>query len=161
VARYSDEQIKRFIEECKPLDQGWETKVSLKNERSGKHRSFEVTGNEGSRFSVILRQGKYDLDSFSAILGIYPQGSNKLFRLRRYDGNDHAHTNSIEGDQILYGYHIHYATERYQDAGKDEDEFALAITRYSNLNEAFSCLLEDCNFLLPSKQQLPAFGWLP
>jgi hypothetical protein len=161
VARYSDEQIKRFIKECKPLGEDWEARVALKDERNGKHRNFEVTGDGGSRFSVILRQAKYDQDNFSAILGVYPQGSNKLFRLRRYDGKDHAHTNTIEGDKIEYKYHIHYATERYQEEGKDEDTFAIAMERYTNLNEAFSCLLEDCNFLLPSEQQLPAFGWLP
>jgi hypothetical protein len=160
VARYSDEQISKFLKEIKPLSKDWDSKIQFKEERSGKHCNFEVEGEYRNRFSVILRQNRFDNEHFSAILGIYPQSSNKIFRLRRYDGNSHAHTNSIEGETLYYEYHIHSATERYQDQGGYEDAFAVISDRYSNLDEAFSCLLHDCNFKMPSEQQLSAFGHL-
>jgi len=53
---------------------------------------------------------------FSIILAYCPEASNQLFRLRRYNGKSHEHTNTIEADKF-YNYHIHTATERYQELG--------------------------------------------
>jgi hypothetical protein len=160
VARYSDEQISRFVEEDKYLQEGWDSKIQLRVSRGSRSWDFSVDGCDGSQFGIILRQNKFDEDNFSVILGLFPQGSKKLFHLRRYDGKDHAHTNSIENEALNYVYHIHFATERYQDKGKDEDAFAVTSDRYFDLNSAFSCLLQDCNFTLPVIQQLSVFGWL-
>ena len=52
--------------------------------------------------------------------------SNRVFRLRRYNGKSHEHTNPIE-KEIFYDFHIHTATERYQVLeNKKEDTYAEA-----------------------------------
>ena len=75
-----------------------------------------------------------------------------MLRLRRYNGKSHEHTNKIESE-TFYDFHIHSATERYQDLGMREDSFALPTDRYSNIEEAVDYLFEDCNFKAPEGQQ--------
>lgn len=50
--------------------------------------------------------------------------------------------------------HIHSASEEYQRAGLKEESFAEATKRYSNLAEAFDCLVKDCNVIIPEDKQL-------
>lgn len=77
-----------------------------------------------------------------------------MFHLKRYDGKSHEHTNPIE-DEKFYDFHIHTATERYQNYGNgEEDKYAYQTDRFSNYKEAFECMLKDCNFILPSQMQL-------
>ena len=80
-----------------------------------------------------------------------------MFRLRRYNGKSHQHKNHIEKD-VIYDFHIHYATERYQLIGKKEESFAVASDRYSTLHEAVGCLISDCGFVLPEGDQGDMFG---
>lgn len=61
--------------------------------------------------------------------------------------------NKIEKQKIL-GYHIHYATERYQRIGYDEDTFAEETDRYDNFEGALRCLIQDGNFQLPPQLTL-------
>ena len=79
--------------------------------------------------------------------------SNRLFRLRRNNGRSHEHTNSVEGE-TFYDYHIHTATERYQEIGAREDAYAEATARYSDFAGAVGCMLEDANFDTPFGDQL-------
>jgi hypothetical protein len=82
---------------------------------------------------------------------------NKLFRLKRYDGKSHEHTNPIES-QRFYDFHIHTATERYQNYGTgEEDKYAEPTNRFTNYGEAFQCLLRDCGFQLPQSPQINLF----
>jgi hypothetical protein len=55
-------------------------------------------------------------------------------------------TNRIEGVRF-YDFHIHQATERYQDSGFDEDAFAEVTSRYQNVSGALRCMLDDCGFM--------------
>lgn len=89
---------------------------------------------------------------FSLILAWRAKDSNQLFRLRRYNGRSHEHTNIIE-NQTFYDFHIHQATERYQMSGFREDAFAQPTNRYADLSGALCCMIEDCALeLLPSQQ---------
>jgi hypothetical protein len=45
--------------------------------------------------------------------------------LRRHNGKSHEHTNQIEAG-AFYDFHIHRATERYQELGMREDAYAEA-----------------------------------
>lgn len=74
-----------------------------------------------------------------------PRDTNQLFRLRRHNGRSHEHTNKIEGDKF-YEFHIHIATERYQDLGVREDSYAEPTDRFTDLGGAIDCLLADCGF---------------
>jgi len=94
---------------------------------------MSITGSAGSRFRLLIRQSPFNPLDFSVILGYLPENVSGLFRLRRYNGKSHKHTNRIEGSKF-YEFHIHIATERYQDRGMDEDGFAEPTSRFSDLN---------------------------
>jgi len=79
-------------------------------------------------------------------------GSNVLFRLRRYNGRSHQHTNRIEGN-TFYDFHIHMATERYQVAGYEEYHYAETTDRFADLGGAIRCMIQDCAFELPPGTQ--------
>lgn len=95
-------------------------------------------------------------DAFSIILAIAVPRSNQLFRLRRYNGKSHEHTNHIEGD-TFYDFHIHKATERYQEIGTREDAYAEPTGRYGDFHGALRCLIRDANFDVPSNAQRDFF----
>jgi len=88
--------------------------------RGHQERHFDITGVDGSEFRVILRQSTANVLDFSAILAVRVPQSSQVFRLRRYNGRSHEHTNHIEG-LSFYDFHIHLATERYQELGARED----------------------------------------
>jgi len=77
-----------------------------------------------------------------------------LFILRRYNGKSHEHKNNLESTNVFYDFHIHTATERYQREGTKEEYFAEITNRYSTVQEALNCLIEDCNVALPLNSQL-------
>lgn len=89
---------------------------------------------------------------FSVILCILPKGKTDEFRFRRHNGKNHEHTNKLERDK-MYDYHIHMATERYQQTGWAEDSYAQPTNRYQDFHGALQCMYEDANFiLLPNGQ---------
>jgi hypothetical protein len=71
--------------------------------------------------------------------------------LRRYNGK-HQHTNKIE-KETFFNFHIHYATERYQQFGMDEDGYAQPTEYYTDLQGAFQSLIKECNLILPPDTQ--------
>ena len=113
---------------------------------------MDVTGADGNSFRLILRQSMFNHLDFSVILGVFPKESNELFRLRRYNGKSHEHSNKLE-EQKFYDFHIHTATERYQELGKEEDAYAEQTERYSDFQSAIDCMLSDCGFRLPADMQ--------
>ena len=108
-----------------------------------------IIGENGNSFRIITRQNKIYPSDFSVILGVINPKTGVLFRLRRYNGMPkRPHYNKIE-KQKFCDYHIHFATERYQERGYDEETFAEGTDRYNNLEGAVRCLIEDANFELP------------
>lgn len=149
---YSDAQIAALLNERKPLPRTWRVPPQLKRNGQQAERQFDLIGQESSSFVVILRQNLINPLDFSAILAVRVPGSNQVFRLRRYNGATHRHRNRIEGDAFAT-FHIHTATERYQEEGPHEDSFAEPTARYTNLTEALACLVEDANFAPPDEHQ--------
>ena len=157
MAKYSDVEINNLIAESKPLPLDWRSQIRMREARVSKTGTFDIEGVNKNIFCLILRQSRLNLLDFSIIIGVYPPGSNKLFHLRRYDGKSHEHTNPIE-KQKFYDFHIHKATERYQNYGTcEEDKYAEPTDRFSNFGEALDCLLNDCGFELPDDPQLSLF----
>ena len=140
-----DHEIAALIAEFKRSPADFHNRIAP---RSPKRRHFEgeihIDGIDGSRFRVITRQAQMNPLDFSVILAVELPRTNALFRLRRYNGKSHEHTNRIEGQRIR-GFHIHYATERYQAIGADHDGFAEATNRYADFWEAVGCMMEDCS----------------
>lgn len=150
---YTDDEIAAYLPEPKPLPSDYRNRLKLKSKRGHKEAELPVAGANSSDFRLILRQGTFNPLDFSIILAVCPTSSNQLFRLRRYNGKSHEHTNRIEND-TLYGFHVHTATERYQQFGAKEDAFAEQTDRYGDFEGAFQCMLNECGFDLPVEPQM-------
>lgn len=152
----TDAEISEYLREPKHLPENYQSKVTVRPKQGHQERELEVTGEAGTRFLILLRQAIPNPLDFSVILGCYPKGTNLVFRLRRFNGKSHEHTNKIEGNRF-YDFHIHQATQRYQESGLREDAFAEPTNRYQDLHSALRCLIEDCGFILPPNHQEELF----
>jgi hypothetical protein len=153
----TDKEIAQFLVEPKLLPPNYRHLLITKPKRGHKERELVVKGNQEHEFHLILRQNLINTLDFSVILAYAPSETMQLFRLRRYNGKSHEHTNTIEGN-TFYDFHIHTATERYQQSGLREDTFAEACNRYQDFNSAIRCMFQDCGFILPPEDQT-SFGW--
>jgi hypothetical protein len=148
AAKYSENEIMTLIRERKPLAEDFPTRLQLRDKRGHKERELEVQGADGNQFRLILRQSDFNSLDFSLILAVQPKDTNLLFRLRRYNGKSHQHTNHIEKN-TFYDFHIHMATVRYQDFGTREDAYAEPTDRFTDFYSALNCMLQDCGFDVP------------
>ena len=155
---YLDQEVERLLRERKPVPADWNSRVRLRPKRGHHERDLTLRGEEGSEFLLILRQNKVNQLDFSIILAVRVPRSNHLFRIRRYNGKSHEHTNRIE-QVTFYDFHIHSATQRYQDLGTREDAFAEPTDRYADFHGALRCLISDSNLEVPQDTQAElAFG---
>ena len=150
----TDSEIDALIVEPKRLPDF--SKLETRPKRGHKERDIVIPRTAGGGFHLILRESSFNPLDFSVILAHQSPKSTQLFRLRRYNGKSHEHTNSIEGLRF-YDFHIHQATERYQDSGFDEDTFAEVTSRYQDFSGALRCMLDDCRFVLLSEDQPKLF----
>ncbi len=153
---YLDQEVESLVQERKPLPADWHSRIRLKSKRGHQEQQLDLTGEAGSEFRLILRQNKINLLDFSIILAVRAPQSNQIFRLRRYNGRSHQHTNHIE-DVTFYDFHIHVATEQYQEIGTREDAYAEPTERYGDFQGALRCLIEDANLAVPPDPQIGLF----
>lgn len=146
---FTEVEIDRLINERKLLPRSFAEMIRLKPKPGHQEYDLDITGGQGSEFRLILRKNVVNSFDFSVILAHRIQKSNQLFRLRRYNGKSHEHTNHLERE-TFYGFHIHFATERYQQTSWREDAYAVPTDRYGNFEEAVACVLRDCGFEDPS-----------
>jgi hypothetical protein len=158
-ARFTDAEIAVYIAERKVLPEGYKDMFKLKAKRGHDECEFDLSGVEGTSFRILLRKTQINPLDFSCILALIPE-SGALFRLRRYNGKSHQHTNTIERE-TLYDFHIHDATERYQVLGAREDSFARPTNQYSDLDGALQCMLKECGFECSDEAQADLFGGRP
>lgn len=154
---FSDSQIADLIAENKPVPYDWRSRIQLRPKRGHRERDLDLTGDQGSKFRLIFRQNTINGLDFSLILAVTVPGSSQVFRLRRYNGKSHEHTNHIEGT-TFYDFHIHTATERYQAMGTREDASAAPTDRYADFHGALRCLVEDTHVIAPPDAQGHLFG---
>lgn len=147
-----NDQINTLVSLEKNLPQDFQERLVVKPKK-GHSESELAIPHINSEFRVIFRQSLSDPLDFSVILGYVIPKTNYLFKLRRYNGLSHEHTNHLE-NETFFGYHIHMATLRYQQSGFTEDVYAVQTNEYSDLGQALDCLIRDCNFKLPSNVQL-------
>ncbi len=153
---YPDKEIFQLVNERKPLPKDWHARLELKAKRNHQECQLDCSSVYGNSFRIILRQSTVNVLDFSAILTVRVPQSNRLFRLRRYNGKSHEHTNGLEGE-TFYDYHIHIATERYQELGSREDSYAEITERYNDLYGALGCLFGDAGFDVPPLLQTRLF----
>ena len=141
---FTDQEIDSMVQERKIRRDGRNEHIRLNNKPGHAEYQLIMDGASGSIFRLILRQSMSNLLDFSLILAVQLPQSNQVFRLRRYNGNSHEHTNDLE-NCTFRNFHIHIATERYQEIGTREDAYAEATDRYSDFHSAFHCLTVDTN----------------
>lgn len=151
----TDPEIEALIAERKLLpDDYWAVLMDgLKREESHRRSSLQVTGERGNSFLLSIRQALLNPLNFSVILALEIPNSNDTFILRRCNGSL-AHTNRIERNTITT-FHIHMATERYQQLGADPEHYAEATDRYTDVGGALMCMIADCNFIPPASESTP------
>jgi len=153
---FTDNEIAKLISEYKVLSKTLKEILTFKEADGHKKASFEIEYEDGNQFVIILRQNINNINDFSAILAFQEKGKNTFFKLRRYNGKSHEHTNKLEGNKF-YDFHIHYATARYQDVGWKEESYAEITDRYSDIQTALNCLLKDCNIEILQNPQTELF----
>lgn len=160
-----DAEIAKLISEEKTLPDNWQSQFQLRDKSNFQHqeRSIEVKGANGNSFRVILRRNKINIFDFSIIL-MFQDKDSKEYRLVRYNGKHPSeHTNKCEKEMgekdCKFGptFHIHRATERYQEAGYPIDGFAEVTTKYSDFHSALNCFLKHNNFKKPESPQMELF----
>jgi hypothetical protein len=152
----TDAQIAVLVAESKSLPVDFRSRIQPKEKRGHKERDLDIKGAAGNNFKLVVRQSLSNPLDFSVILAYAIPSSNSLFRLRRYNGKSHEHTNKIERDKF-YAFHVHHATERYQNTGLDEDAFAEVTNRYNDFEGALNCMVQDCGFVLAQDAQIQLF----
>ena len=155
----TDAEIAALLAERKELPSNYVAQLQRWRHKRGHDEGvLRVSGQKNSRFRIIIRKGRINPLDFSVILGYEIPRTNVIFRLRRYNGNTHFHTNKIEGERF-FAFHIHMATERYQLLGMKEDAYAEATNRFSDWRSALACLFEDCGFVFPPNFQPLLLEW--
>ena len=149
---YSDQAVERLLRERKRVPFDWSSRFRLRPKRGHQERDLTLSGDAGSEFRLILRQNEVNPFDFSIILAVRVPRSNHLFRIRRYNGRSHEHTNHIE-QVTFYDFHIHIATQRYQELGTREDAYAEPTGRYADFRGALRCLIGDTNLDIPPEPQ--------
>jgi hypothetical protein len=140
----NDAQLLTLVEEPKKVKDCYPTSFPFRAKGTHYECEFEIETQTGNKFEIKVRQSSRNPLDFSVILVFYRHLTGQGIRLVRYNGKSHEHSNPIEKDRF-YDFHIHKATERYmRRPGSDPETFAAVTVRYSDLNGAFRCLVEDC-----------------
>jgi hypothetical protein len=142
----------RLIEEKPAIDPADLT--PRKPKRGHLEAQKQVEGADGSKFRLILRQNRLDVQDFSVILGWEMPSLMRLFKLRRCNGRSHEHRNPLEQEEVFFDFHVHTATERYQIHGYSEEHYAEPTNAYTDLHGAIRHLLETCSFQPPAQETL-------
>ena len=135
VKLYSEDEIKELWSMAKHV----ENPRARWNRKPGhRQRNFQIVAvpDGETRFLIYQRQSELDASDFSCGIVFLPPGSARL-TLARYNGPSHIH-----GD-IKFRPHIHRATAKAIAAGKKPESEAAETDRFTTLNGAFRCLLDD------------------
>jgi hypothetical protein len=146
--RISEDEITRLLSQPKSIPDGLCVPLRHMTIRNGHWQKSWDIDCDSERFVVKVRRSNVNPMSFSVILGYMIPGSYSVFRLRRYNGKSHYHSNILEGE-TFYDFHVHTATERYQMPGFKEDHFAEVTTRFYTFENALECLIAECGFRSP------------
>jgi hypothetical protein len=159
-----DGEIESLLREQKPLPKNWQARLKTLPKAGFKHlqRELEVQGMNGNAFRIVLRQSSVNPLDFSIIL-MFRDKDGTEFRLCRYNGKHPSeHTNRLEKAKggknagFRSQFHIHMATERYQQEDFEIDSYAEVTDKYSSFDSALTEFLSSNGFQTPS-EDLPLF----
>jgi len=152
----TDTEIERLITLRKPLPKGWRRRLQLRRRRSEAQTRCQLSAPaDGNDFVIKCRQSTENPLDFSVIL-VWRDNSGNEYRLLRCNGpHPSDHTNRWEKVQgktdHTFGpcFHIHKATQRYQEAGLKIDGYAQPTDSYSDCHAALLHLVGACGFIDP------------
>lgn len=145
----TDEEIERLLAEPKELPQKWRERLLPRKKAGYLHLQsrLSVTGSDGNRFRIDVRDNPVSLFDFSIILSFIDVDGTE-YRLLRCNGKHSSeHTNKWEkkkkclGAKFRNAFHVHKATERYQRAGFSIDGFAEVTDKYYSLDSALKTFI--------------------
>lgn len=161
----TDDEIDSLVAESKPLPKHWTTRLRphTKSNRQHAERDLEIQGEAENKFRIIMRQNAINPLDFSIILTFKDKDGSE-FVLRRYNGK-HAsqHTNRLEkarrepNSSFRNTFHIHKATQRYQEEGLPIDGYAEKTTDYASFDTALQAFVRSNGIVLPEDDQLSLF----
>ena len=157
----TDEEIGKFLQEPKPLPANWESRLRPRPKSNFKftQRDFEIKGKNGHMFRIIIRQSMINPLDFSIIL-IFRDEDGTEFSLCRYNGRHSQHTNRLEKargfarSSFRNAFHIHMATQRYQEEGLNIDGYAEVTNEYSSFDTALYTFVRTNGFSVPGDEPL-------
>lgn len=136
----------------KPLKQKWTINLKVKQ------LSIELYSGSYN-FNIYMRQAMLDEDNFSCGISLTANGNNDI-TLARYNGSNHVHVNKCDGRRFDFECHIHEANEKSLKASKKIENYAEPTNRYTNLQGAIQCVLDDFHIMDLSIGQLIEQGGL-
>jgi hypothetical protein len=151
----TDQEIGELIAEPKVVPKNWLSRLDLRDKAHFQHREKEIDleGEKGNLFRLIIRQNKQNILDFSIILTLREKDSNIEYTLIRFNGKHPSpHTNKWEKEnnksnhKFSPAFHIHRATQRYQESGYKIDGYADVTSKYWDFHSAFEQFLLECNF---------------
>ncbi|TPR80636.1 hypothetical protein FJV18_04075 [Acinetobacter baumannii] len=93
-------------------------------------------------FKLYMRQSVLDEDNFSCGISFTKNGEDDI-TLARYNGSNHVHVNKSDGQRFEFQCHIHQANEESFKVSKKIEHHAIATNRYTNLQGAIQCVIQD------------------
>ena len=92
------------------------------------------------QFTLFWRQNILDPLDFSVGLSYKFPDTNVMINLIRCNGNSHKHKNKLEGTKFDGAFHVHKATERYQQSGFKAENYAEKSTEFTDMEGAYKYL---------------------
>ena len=161
----TDDEIDSLVAESKPFPKNWTARLRPRTKSNSQHaqRDLEVQGEAGNRFRIIIRHNAINPLDFSIIL-TFKDEDGRDFHLRRYNGKHSSqHTNRLEkargepNSSFRNTFHIHKATQRYQEEGLPIDGYAEVTTEYASFDSALKAFVRSNGIVLPGDDEPSLF----
>lgn len=161
----TDDEITNFVAESKALPKNWTTRLRPHTKSNFQHaqRALEVQGEAENKFRIIIRTNTINRMDFSIILTIKDKDGGE-FVLRRYNGKHPSqHTNRLEkargepNSSFRNTFHIHKATQRYQEEGLPIDGYAEVTKEYASFDTALQAFVRSNGIVLPGDDEPSLF----
>lgn len=153
----SDQEINKLICDLKRVKSEILRNIQFKIQNNSRHEiwDYQLVSEIGNVYQIRIRKNTLNRVDFSVILTYIDENRN-FYNLKRYNGI-HDHTNKLEKNKFR-DFHIHTATQRYQEEGYQIEGYAETTNGYSTWQEALDKMLNDCNFKREGNATLSSFN---
>jgi len=161
----TDDEIDDLVAESKSLPKNWTTRLRPRTKSNRQHaeRDLGIQGEAGNQFRIIVRHNAINPLDFSIIL-TFKDTDGSEFVLRRYNGKHPSqHTNRLEkargepNSSFRNTFHIHKATQRYQEEGLPIDGYAEETSEYASFDTGLQAFFLSNGVVFPGDDQPSLF----